>query len=91
MKLPTIDDLLAIAHQLAKGWEPSTYPHQLAQGIIDLLDEPQPCSIEPFDILDGELAIGDTTCLEEGGRISSTDARHLARLLLRGADEAETG
>lgn len=85
----TLDELLVIAHRLAEGWGPDTFPYLLAQGIIDMVGEPQPCGMEPFEILDGELVIGDTNCLEEGGRLSPSDARHMARLLLRGADEAE--
>lgn len=60
-----------------------------ADAVIQLFGGDQPCGVEPFEVIDGELVIGDTQALEVGGRISPTGARELGTLLLHGADEAE--
>jgi hypothetical protein len=87
-----LDDLLALAKATNSGlWRkpPAEVAGILAEAIVDLLGEGSTCGVEPFEILDGELVIGDTQVLELCGRMSPAGAREYARLLFRGADAAE--
>jgi hypothetical protein len=89
--IPTLDELLVLAHRLAEGWEPNTYPHQLAQGLIDLLGEAQPCGVSAFEVRNGRILIGDANSLEVGGEMDPDVACAIAAMLLRAAGEARHG
>jgi len=79
----TVDELLALARAT---------PGNLASAVIDLLAEAEPCGMPlpdtvppPGDGTDGVIVIHEETA----GVWVAADARHLARALLRAADEVE--
>jgi hypothetical protein len=60
--------------------------HQLATEVEDLLAEAAPCGYaEPYATADGLVVVPD----EWGGTGDPERVRHMARMLLRAADEAE--
>lgn len=88
----TVEEMLGLARDLIDKRLVSTISreHQLARGVIDLLAEAQPCGME-------DLRIQFTT---EYGRVivvpkfwtgvaNPDDARHMARMLLRAADQCD--
>lgn len=80
-----LDDLIALARSL----QSSSAAGQLAIGVMDLLAESAPCGIDLAAVIrddsDGPWISADWLHSE----VSPEDARHMARMLLRAADEAE--
>lgn len=83
----TVADLIAIANNLVKSQSEEMV--ELGMGIIDLLAEADPCGFDLVQVIkgdeDGPWIQADWLVSE----VSPTDARHMARMLLRAADEAE--
>ena len=84
----TLDDLLGIGRHL-RGSDREEM-RELGDGIVDLLGESQPCG---FDQPELAPSIGKPTLLwvpaTWAAWVSADDARAMARMLLRAADEAE--
>lgn len=84
----TFDELVAIAHDLVKS--NSEELRELGGGIIDLLAEATPCGWDRPNVIHKDLDGGPWVSAEWLYReVSPEDARHIARMLLRAADEAE--
>jgi hypothetical protein len=83
----TLDEALKLAHRLAEGWAPDTFPYQLAQWLVDILDEAQPCGFEEPTVRNDGVGIPASW----SAYVSPPEARLLAAMLLRAADEAEGG
>ena len=61
-------------------------PSPLADAVLDLLAEAAPCGLAAPIFHHGGI---DVPCEWTGELVSAEDARHMARMLLRAADEAE--
>jgi len=82
-----LDELIEAATNYQKKGG-ATNGYDLAQGVIDLLGEAQPCGFpEPIVQPNGSVGIPDEWA---HGWVSAEEARALARMLFHAADEAES-
>lgn len=82
MKLAAILDLAATVQQ--HGPNASLAAAELAAAVLELLGEAAPCGFEAPVVRRGSVEIPASWV----GEVEPDDARALARMLLRGADEA---
>lgn len=81
-----LDELLGKARRVVVLSTNQTTECQLAVAVLDLFAEAAPCGLaEPLFHHDGIDVPNEWT----GALVSAEDARHMARMLLRAADEAE--
>lgn len=86
--MTTLDDLLALARRLNTAIIiKADLADQLATDILALLDVPQPCGW-PEPTVKGPRSLYWEPL---GMLLTSDEARAIAAMLLRGADEAEAG
>ncbi len=85
----TLDELLEAARSAVRWPEPGT--EDLARGVIDVLGESQPCVIDnPFEVAKLKTGAREIRVSDEiVGAYSPAEARAIAAMLLRAADEAE--
>lgn len=86
-----VTELLDLAATVQHRPNASLAAMELATDVVDLLGESDPCGFEPPEVRDvaGEIKLFPpaTWC----AWVTPDDARAMARMLLRAADEAEGG